>query len=517
MQAQLHAKDTVISKLKEIIHSLRDNANPDKVKKDIDEIETINIELEHSVAKLLSKNEKLNKDKEHLKKTYKELYDLIKLTRVRAKEQCEALIDNLNFSKPNATTIALGMYKLDLEPLAPKLLKNKDAHIDYIKHFRDRVICSTGASGSKPTDNTKNNMISQSSSSNKTNKVEDQSRSVKSRKNKKNRVVQILLWYLDSGCSKHMTENRSQLTNFVKKLIGTVKFGNDQIAKIMGYSDYQTGNDIEVSFCKHTSFVRNLEGVDLLMGSRGTNLYTMSIGDMMKSSPICLLSKTSKTNYYEDVGISHETSVVSTPQQNDVVERRNRILVEVVYTMLIYAKAPLFLWAEAVAIACYTQNHSLIRLRHGKTPHELLHDRKPDLSSLYVFGALCYPTNDSEDLGKLKAKDDVGLTPQPPSSTPFIPPTRDDWDTLLQPLFDEYFRPPPCVDHPVPEVAAPVSAVSTGSPSSTLVDQDPPSPSTSQTPKASPSHVIAPGAEEADHDIEVAYMDNNPQFGIPIS
>ncbi|GKC16873.1 retrovirus-related pol polyprotein from transposon TNT 1-94, partial [Tanacetum coccineum] len=76
---------------------------------------------------------------------------------------------------------------------------------------------------------------------------------------------------------------------------------------------------------------------------------------------------------------------------------------------------------------------------------------------------------------------------------------------LLQPLFDEYFCPPPCVDHPVP-------AVSTGSPSSTSVDQDAPSPSTSQTPQASPSHVIAPGAEEADHDIEVAHMDNNPQF-----
>ncbi|GJY69762.1 hypothetical protein Tco_0472744 [Tanacetum coccineum] len=107
-----------------------------------------------------------------------------------------------------------------------------------------------------------------------------------------------------------------------------------------------------------------------------------------------------------------------------------------------------------------------------------------------------------------------GLVPQPPPSTPFVLPTRDDWDTLLQPLFNEYFCPPPCVDHPVPEVVAPVSAVSTGSPSSTSVDQDAPSPSTSQTPQASSSHVIAPGAEESDHDIEVAHMDNNPQFGI---
>nr|GEV93392.1 retrovirus-related Pol polyprotein from transposon TNT 1-94 [Tanacetum cinerariifolium] len=139
-------------------------------------------------------------------------------------------------------------------------------------------------------------------------------------------------------------------------------------------------------------------------------------------------------SYYADVGIFHETSV-------------------------------------ALATACYTQNHSLIPLRHEKTPYELLHDRKPDLSYLYIFGALCYPINDSEDLGKLKAKADVGLIPKLTSSTPFVPPTKDVWDTLLQPLFDEYFRPLPCVDHLVLEVAA-----STGSPSLTSVDQDTPSP-----------------------------------------
>ncbi|GJY55234.1 hypothetical protein Tco_0446898 [Tanacetum coccineum] len=133
-------------------------------------------------------------------------------------------------------------------------------------------------------------------------------------------VIKIVLWYLDSKCSKHIIGNRSQLTNFVNKFLGRVKFGNDQIAKIMGYGDYQIRNvtisevyyveglgynlffvgqfcdsDLEVAFCKHTCFVRNLEGVDLLTGSRGTNLYTLSIGDMMKSSPICLLSKASKT------------------------------------------------------------------------------------------------------------------------------------------------------------------------------------------------------------------------------
>nr|GFA59935.1 retrovirus-related Pol polyprotein from transposon TNT 1-94 [Tanacetum cinerariifolium] len=113
--------------------------------------------------------------------------------------------------------------------------------------------------------------------------------------------------------------------------------------------------------------------------------------------------------YYEEVGISHETSVVRSPQQNGVVERRNRTLIEAARTMLIYAQAPLFLWAEAMATACFTQNRSIIRLRHGKTPYELLHSKLPDLSFFHVFGALCYPTNDSENLGKLQPKADIGI------------------------------------------------------------------------------------------------------------
>ncbi|GJV06734.1 retrovirus-related pol polyprotein from transposon TNT 1-94 [Tanacetum coccineum] len=88
---------------------------------------------------------------------------------------------------------------------------------------------------------------------------------------------------------------------------------------------------------------------------------------------------------------------------------RNRTLVEAARTMLIFSKAPLFLWAEAVATVCYTQNRSLIHTLHNKAPYELVHDKKPDLSFLRIFEALCYPTNDSEDLGKLKAKAYIGF------------------------------------------------------------------------------------------------------------
>ncbi|GJS37398.1 putative ribonuclease H-like domain-containing protein [Tanacetum coccineum] len=99
-------------------------------------------------------------------------------------------------------------------------------------------------------------------------------------------------------------------------------------------------------------------------------------------------------DYYESVGIFHQKTVPRTPQQNGVVERRNRTLVEAARTMLIFSKAPMFLWAEAVATACYTQNRSLIHTRHDKTPYELVHNKKPDLTFFRVFGALCYPTNE---------------------------------------------------------------------------------------------------------------------------
>ncbi|GJX72753.1 retrovirus-related pol polyprotein from transposon TNT 1-94 [Tanacetum coccineum] len=661
----------------------------------------------------------------------------------------------------NVKVIAPGIFKLDLEPLSPKVLKNKDAHIDYIKHTQENadilrelveharalrpldsdldsalnefrrftepdtssntqkqvdshktqdsnkhVLPSTGmksstsASRSQPSGNTKKNRISQTTSSNMKNKVEDHPRSVKSSSNKTKRVielvynanvkrsmlnanselicvacnecmfdaihdlcvldfvndvnvcsisksskrskkkttwkptvplknplptkvakkrttrrnnpemfkdvtnisssskynvVQIVLWYLDSGCSKHMTGNRSQLINFVHKFL--------------------------VAFCKHTCYIRDLEGVDLLKGSRGSNLYTLSLEDMMLSSPICLLSKASKTKswlwhrrlshlnfdtittlakqglvcglsilkfqkdhlcfacalgksnkhthkpkaedstqeklyllhmdlcgpiriqsiigrkyilviiddysrftwvkflrskdevpefmikflkmiqvrlnatvqnirtdngtkfvnqtlraYCEDVKISHQTSVARSSQQNS---------------------------AEAVATACYTQNRSLIRKRHNNNPYELIHDKKPELSYLHVFGALCYPTNDSDVLGKLKPKADIeifiAMASKQFSSRPgpqLLNPRIISLGLMLNPPS------PTLVMSPVPAVVALKPTDLTGTPSSTTIDQDEPSPSTSQTPQETKSPVIPSGVKEHFHDIE---------------
>ncbi|GJV88799.1 retrovirus-related pol polyprotein from transposon TNT 1-94, partial [Tanacetum coccineum] len=230
--------------------------------------------------------------------------------------------------------------------------------------------------------------------------------------------------------------------------------------------------------------------------------------------------------YYEKVDISHETFIARSPQQNGVIERRNRMLIEAARTMLIYVKALLFLWAEAVATACYTQNCSIIRLCHGKTPYELSHDKLPDLSFFYVFGAHYYPTNDSENLGKLQLKADIDFDELSVMASEH---------SSLEPVLHEMTpatissgllpNPPPLtpVDCPTPEVIAPIAkvvapdpAASSGSPSLTTVDQDVPSPSNSQTTPETQSTVIYNDVEEENHDLDVAHMNNDPFFGIPI-
>ncbi|GJX19688.1 hypothetical protein Tco_0222365 [Tanacetum coccineum] len=169
LKAQSQEKDTVIKKLKERIKSLSGNMNEDKVKKDIEEIETINIELDHRVSKLIAENE-------HLKQTYKQLYDSIKPTRIRSKEQCDALINQVNqksmeISDLNVSlqekdlvitalkdelrklkgkdladnvvtkhTIAPEMLKIDVEPIAPRLLNNRTAHSDYLRHTQEQAV-----------------------------------------------------------------------------------------------------------------------------------------------------------------------------------------------------------------------------------------------------------------------------------------------------------------------------------------------------------------------------------------
>nr|GEZ66932.1 integrase, catalytic region, zinc finger, CCHC-type, peptidase aspartic, catalytic [Tanacetum cinerariifolium] len=223
---------------------------------------------------------------------------------------------------------------------------NLESNKPVISSTRVNLVSST--SGSMSQDNTKNNRIHQTQKKAKKNKVKDHLRTIKSSLNKAsvvdskatssvlNSVSNVnsdLKCALSNGCllsDNHDTcvgayknsVNASKKSKSVKtpKFFDTVKFGNDHVVKIMGYGDYQIGNvtisrvyyveglghnlfsvgqfydsDLEVAFHQHTCFIRNLDGVDLLTGSQGNNLYTPSIQDMMASSLICLLSKASKT------------------------------------------------------------------------------------------------------------------------------------------------------------------------------------------------------------------------------
>ncbi|GJR43541.1 retrovirus-related pol polyprotein from transposon TNT 1-94 [Tanacetum coccineum] len=365
----------------------------DKIKQDFKDIETINIELDHRVKKLIAESG-------HLKQTYKQLYDSIKPARIRSKEQCDDLINQVNIKSAEIFDLNASLqekalaitalkdelrklkgkalvdnnvsnhpsdpelHQVNVEPITTKLLNKRTAHSAYIKHSLEEVAVLKDlvdhVKANYPLDpllesacNTKKDKIQQTQSRILNNKVEAHPRKVKSilknkdhvvepkgtapvqhsklsansylkcvkcngcmlsdnhdlcvldfinnvnaraksrsvKKNSKRKVwkptrkvftnmgyiwrpidnktpkpvvtlvysrkprksktsvpvnnykvVQIVLWYLDSGCSKHMIGDRSQLTNFVSKFLGTVKFSNDHVAKIMGYGDYQIGN-----------------------------------------------------------------------------------------------------------------------------------------------------------------------------------------------------------------------------------------------------------------------------------
>ncbi|GJU90468.1 integrase, catalytic region, zinc finger, CCHC-type containing protein [Tanacetum coccineum] len=404
---------------------------------------------------------------------------------------------------------------------------------------------------------------------------------------------------------------------------------NDHVEKILGYGDYQIGNvtisrvyyveglghnlfsvgrfcdsNLEVAFRQHTCFIRNLEGVDLLTGSRGNNLYTLSLGDMMASSPICLLSKASKTkswlwhrrlSYLNFGAINHlarhglvrglpklkfEKDHLCFACAMDLCGPMRVVSVNgEKYILVIVDDYSRFTWVkflrskdEALDFIIkflkmiqlrlklhyfyglkqwLPQNPSIIRLRHDKTPYEILHDKLPDLSFFHVFGALCYPTNNSENLGKLQPKVDIGIfIGYAPTNKAFriynrrtrriIETIHVDFDELTA-MASEHSSSGPALHEMTPATISsglvPNPPPSTpkvlftlfflvlqlrrsihwdSQPSSTTVDQDAPSLSNSQTTHETQPPVIPNDVEVDNHDIEVAYMGNDPYFGIPI-
>ncbi|GJT47998.1 hypothetical protein Tco_0974155 [Tanacetum coccineum] len=427
LKQELQDKDKTICKLKDTSKSLRENTKKENVNHDKWEFEPINKELENSVAKLLSKNERLCNEINHVKQVFKDQFDSIKKTRVRHKEQSDSLINKLNLKFVENEDLKAQIQDKEIVKQA-KVKQPLDNELDLACKYATRIqellvyvqdTCPNAIipSAKKVTVKPMNNV---KKVRNKKNKVEARPRKV----NKVNRVikpvcdvdvkhslskanseilcvtcnksmfdgvhdkclldlvqngfkwkptgriftivgnscpltrftstnvVQIILWYLDSGCSKHMTGNRSQLMNFVSKILGTLRTENDQIARIMGYGDYQLGNVII----------------------------------------------------------------------------------------------------------------SMFRTRASKDD--------PATSS-------------------------IGLGSNPVSQQPCLPPIRDDWDRLFQPMFDEYFNPPTIVVSPVSEAAAPRAEVLADSPVSISINQDAPSTSIPSSQEQEHSPIISQGFEES--------------------
>nr|GFB87950.1 retrovirus-related Pol polyprotein from transposon TNT 1-94 [Tanacetum cinerariifolium] len=160
--------------------------------------------------------------------------------------------------------------------------------------------------------------------------------------------------------------------------------------------------DLEVAFRKSTCFLHDLKGNDLLSGFNFDTINLLSKNDIVVGLPKVKFIKDHLCSSW----IQHQTSVARTPEQNGVVERWNRTLVEAARTMLSATKIPLFFWDEAITTVCFTQNHSLVIPRHEKTPYQIINDRKPSVKFFHIFGSVCYIVRDGENLEKMKEKDD---------------------------------------------------------------------------------------------------------------
>nr|GEV76820.1 hypothetical protein [Tanacetum cinerariifolium] len=261
------------------------------------------------------------------------------------------------------------------------------------------------------------------------------------------KVVQIVLWYLDFGCSKLMTEDHTQLINFVQKFLGTVQFGNDHVAKIMGYGDYQIGNvtisrvyyveglghnlfsvgqfcdsDFEVAFRQHTCFIRNLDGVDMLTVFEGT------IFILWKLQP--------KADIEIFIGYAPTTKAFR------IYNRHLKRIVETIHVDF-----------DELTVMAFEQISS------GPALNEIT------------------PATISS-----------GLVQKSSPSTSYVPASRNDWDLLFQPMFDELLNPSPSVDHHAAKVIDP------------------------NADKHNPQDV-----EDDNLNMEVAHMRNDPLFGAPIA
>nr|GEU38391.1 hypothetical protein [Tanacetum cinerariifolium] len=509
------------------------------------------------------------------------------------------------------------LLRIDVAPLASKLQNNRTTYYDYLKQTQEETATLREIVKNERLFNPlstsldytssrqyKEDKIQQTQSKANKNKLEAYPRNVRtSFHNKKSvvntkdiasvpssklNVVQIVLWYLDSGCSKHMTEDRSQLTNLVHKFLGTVKFRNDHGAKIMGYGDYNIRNVTILRVYFVEGFGHNLfsasQTKSWLWHRHLSHLNFGAINHLARQGLVrglpkfkfekdhlclaCAMGKSKKKSYKPKSEDTNQEKLYLL-HMDLYGPIRVKSINEKKYILIIVNDYSRFTWVKCLRSKDEAPDFiikflKMIQVRIKVPVHCIQTDNGTEFVNQilreYYEQRLLLPhvtpkIDPFENLGKLQPKVDIrifigyaptkkafriynrrpalheitpatissGLVPKPTSSTPYVPPSRNDWDLLFQPLFDELLTPSPSVDTPAPEVNAPIADVippeqakSTGSPSSTTVDQDAPSPSKSQTTPETQSHVVPHDVEEDIHDIEVAHMGNDPLFGMPI-
>ncbi|GJV35676.1 retrovirus-related pol polyprotein from transposon TNT 1-94 [Tanacetum coccineum] len=274
----------------------------------------------------------------------------------------------------------------------------------------------------------------------------------------------------------------------MKKFIGTIRFRNDHFGAIMGYRDSMIGT---VDIQANTS--RSQQTVRYVRTDNGTEFVNKDL-----------------TEYYERVGIFHQKTVSRTPQQNGVVERRNRTLVEATRAMLIFSKAPiedlgkLQLTADIGIFVGYAPSRKRYRIYNKRTRRikETIHVQFNELTEQMALVQLSIgPTPTFLTPRQISS----GLVPNPSPATPYVPPTNKELEILFQPMFDEYME-PPRVERPVslaPGILVPVNSADT--PSSTTIDQDAPSPSHSPSSSTLQSSSLHQGVAA-----EFTLMEENP-------
>ncbi|GJS69255.1 retrovirus-related pol polyprotein from transposon TNT 1-94 [Tanacetum coccineum] len=568
---------------------LNETCNKAKIKREIEVLEIINIELEHSVAKLLAENEKLHKENKHLKQTYKELYDSIKKTRVQNKDNRKPPLqpsrNHFVVRQPNA--FKSERPRISRPQFASQVDKKNDLSKTVTPHYLPKVResaptkphhvnASSFYRNSKKESYGSNDVAHAYFLEEARKKTQDINRIL----NPKDMASARTHHTLNACTAKHRNISRSLHVSKSSCVTSNVVPLVDHSRKSSSFSD---SKHFVCSTCQKcvfnanhdaciTKFLKEVNSRAKIQSHKTTNSnkpveqkshtkkprrqifsghmfsFNKSSAVYEKTSPRSGLRWKPTGRIFETVGLrwiptgklfaSSTTKVDSEPPHGSTADITNPYECE--QTLNVSAcsinlatetkgSRNLCMINKEMAVDYFRSTPELqssmasVDNTSGPAPQ-----RKESLTwSLNLYKMVKMASEHSSLESALHemtlSTTSSGLVPNPHPSTPFVPPSRTDWDLLFQPLFDELLNLSSSVDHPSPEVIAPIAkevapelAASIGSPSSTTVDQDAPSPGNSQTTPKTQSHVISNDVEEENHDLDVAHMNNDPFFGIPI-